>query len=355
MFGFTQVRSAPLCQVGGAWLVLALVACNFEPIASDIQDQELKFKAPSHFPMVEYPIENNPPTQEGFHLGKRLFFDTRLSQNNSISCSSCHLQARAFSDASHHGVSIGVSGAIGTRNSPALQNLAFKSEFAWDGGVSHLDFTSVSAITHPLEMKESMASVVEKLSQDTSYIQLFYDVFGEKKITSAYMLQALSQFMLMMVSDQSQYDAWIRGEYQMDINQEAGRLIFKENCSSCHSGVLQSSFEYRDNGIGQDVNDAGRFMVSERQSDQGKFMVPSLRNVALTAPYMHHAKFITLEEVIEHYSDGIQQTENLGREIPQNGFQFSEKEKADIIAFLKTLTDHKFTANPLFHSYEGTH
>lgn len=335
-------------------LSLLLTACwDFSHQADS--GNEMNFDYPEYFPSLKYNIESNPISVEGFELGKRLFFETKLSSDNSVSCNSCHLQGLAFADAPQHPVSVGVDQRMGTRNAPSLQNLGFIEEFVWDGGINHLDFVPVNAITNPKEMNEDMANVVEKLRQDDTYPELFDRAFGTEEITSALMLKALSQFMLMMISDDSKYDQYLQGKTTLSFDEEAGLDIFESNCASCHEGPLQSNYSFHNNGIDSVFQDEGRFRITSQPSDMGKFRVPSLRNVSLTAPYMHSAKFKTLEEVVDHYSEGIVNSSTLSNELKfeeSQGFDFSSTEKEQLIAFLKTLRDDTFIRNPLFFAPE---
>lgn len=335
-------------------LTLSITACwNVNEQADS--GNEVSFDYPDYFPSLKYNLESNPISQEGFELGRRLFFETKLSSDNSVSCNSCHLQGLAFADAPQHPVSVGVEQSLGTRNAPSLQNLGFIEEFVWDGGINHLDFVPVNAITNPKEMNEDMATVVDKLRRDDVYPSLFENAFGSDSITSAMMLKALSQFMLMMVSDDSKYDQYLQGQTPLSFDEEAGLDIFESKCALCHEGPLQSNNSFRNNGIDSVFEDEGRYRITNQPSDMGKFRVPSLRNVSLTAPYMHSAKFNTLEEVVDHYSEGIIESPTLSSELKfdnAQGFQFSSKEKQQLIAFLKTLRDDTFIRNPIFFAPE---
>ena len=317
-------------------------------------DDPYAFQAPDHFLAPTYTFRNNPVSEEGFLLGKALFYDASLSRDGSISCNSCHQQALAFADNPAHPTSIGVDNQRGSRNAPALANLAFYPEFFWDGGVNHLDFVPINAIESPIEMDESLAEVVARLNANARYRDRFREAFGIETITAPYLLQALSQFMLLMVSDQSPYDDYLRGEGEGLTELELqGMALFEDHCGGCHAGPLQTDFSYRNNGLDSVMLDLGRGRITEHPADEGKFRVPSLRNVALTAPYMHNARFATLEAVLQHYASGIRPSATLDPEFlsPEGApkpMALTAAEQQAIVAFLHTLTDRDFTTNPLF-------
>ncbi len=314
-------------------------------------DNTYQFIRPAHFPEPVYTFENNPVTKKGFELGKKLFFDPILSRDGSVSCNNCHIQGTAFADAQQHPLSVGVEDRRGTRNAPSLTNLAFMKEFFWDGGVTHLDFTPTNAIESEVEMDESLANVVKKLKAEAAYPPLFKEAFDIEEITSPYMLQALSQYLAMMVSADSKYDQYVKGE-AFSKEELEGLALFEDKCSACHAGVLFSDFTYRNNGLSDTFPDEGRARITEFAGDIGKFRVPSLRNVALTAPYMHNARFKTLQEVLDHYDTGVVDSPTLDPLLKKRerglGIALSEDEKTKIIAFLHTLTDRTFISDTRF-------
>lgn len=341
------VQSKRYLAVG--WVVLfCLTSCHE---SDDIDsDESYTFIQPDLFPKATYTFENNPVTKEGFELGKKLFFDPLLSRDGSVACSNCHQQGTAFADSRQHALSIGVDNLEGTRNAPSLANLAFKKEFFWDGGVTHLDFVPLNAIESEVEMDEELSRVVEKLNANSEYPQLFSNAFGQEEVTMPYALYALSQFTVMMVSDRSRYDNYLRNEKEvLNAEELAGLALFENKCSDCHSGMLFSDFSYRNNGLDAVSLDSGRAKITETKLDLGKFRVPSLRNVALTAPYMHDARFQTLKEVLDHYDSGIKSSETLDPILTERmGISITEDEKTKIIAFLQTLTDREFISDSRF-------
>ncbi|MEQ8470412.1 MAG: cytochrome c peroxidase [Marinoscillum sp.] len=327
--------------VFGLGILLLVCACH-----DNAEVEAFGFEKPAHFPEPTYTFDNNPVTEAGFILGKRIFNDGSLSRDGSVSCASCHDQAAAFSDPQHR-LSIGIDGRVGDRNAPQIANLAFMKNFFWDGGVIHVDFIPLNAIENPKEMDEKPTEVIKKLQTDTKYPELFQQAFGTPEITTPRMLHALSQFMVMMVSSNSAYDKYLLGQEALTQEELKGLELFDEKCSSCHSGVLFTDQTFRNNGLDSEFTDLGRGVITEKDDDYGKFKVPNLRNVELTAPYMHDGRFESLAEVLEHYTNNIQHSGTLDPQL-KDGIAMSEEEKSHIISFLESLTDYDFIANPQF-------
>lgn len=333
------------------WVSFFLPSCK----ESDADTSLYRFEAPAHFPDATYTFDNNPVTKAGFELGKKLFFDPILSADKSVSCNNCHQQARAFADLPLHATSIGIDNLPGTRNAPPIMNVAFMPEFFWDGGVTHVDFVPINAIESDVEMGNELATVVASLNADEAYVQLFKDAFDIEAITSPYMLYALSQFLNMMISADSPYDQYILGTGETLSTMELeGLAVFEQKCGYCHSGELFTDFSYRNNGLDSAFTDLGRGAITESATDNGKFRVPSLRNAAITGPYMHNAQFSSLEEVLDHYDSGMVYSSTLDPSFLDGdvvvGIPLTEDEKTNIIAFIHTLTDETFTSNPLFQN-----
>jgi cytochrome c peroxidase len=323
-------------------LVLVLFSCKKDNEIVPVDDWG--FKKPSYFPEPHYTFENNAQTKLRFSLGRDLFYDSILSLDNSISCASCHAQTHAFSD---HNVafSAGVNGTLGVRNSPALSNLAWYPTFMWDGGIVNIETFSVGPITNPLEMHESILNVVGKLNANSAYRNKFKLAYDVDSITDQKMLQALAQYMAMLISDDSKYDKFKKGTYTFTADESAGYSLFQAKCATCHTEPLFTDFSYRNNGIDATFTDLGRGMITQNAADNGKFKVPSLRNVQLTYPYMHDGRYFTLAQVLDHYATGIQSSSTLDPSLA-SGIPLTADEKLKIIAFLKTLTDYTFMANP---------
>lgn len=309
---------------------------------------------PSNFPELKYTYPNNPLTTQGIELGKQLFYDGRLSSTNQVSCAFCHEQQHAFT---HHGhdLSHGINDLVGTRNTPALQNLAFMDEFFFDGASNNLEMVSIVPIHNELEMNENLPSIISKISTDPKYIKLFGLAFPDKKISSTNMLKALAQFMTVLISSNSKYDKYVRNETggEFSTQEKAGLAVFTQKCTSCHATDLFTDNSFRNNGLPLNprLNDLGREEVSGNQEDRYKFKVPSLRNIALTAPYMHDGRFGSLESVLNFYSNGMVDSETIDPILKTShglGISLSSSEKQDLIAFLNTLTDLEFITNSNF-------
>ncbi|HMO32976.1 MAG TPA: cytochrome c peroxidase [Lacibacter sp.] len=310
----------------------------------------MQLRVPANFPPLVYDTALNPLTQEGFELGRKLFYDPILSRNNTISCGSCHIQGSGFT---HHGhdVSHGIDDQLGTRNSLPVVNLAWYRQFFWDGGVFHLDLLPLAPIENPVEMDESPAAVVEKIRNSSQYTTLFRRAFGDPEITSTRMLKALSQFMVHCMSANSRYDSFVRNEgVKLTQDEQEGLLIFQQKCASCHTTDLFTDQQFHNIGLLPSlIDDKGRALITLNDEDNYKFKTPSLRNVVQTAPYMHDGRFRTLMAVLDHYSDGVQDMPTLDRRLRngnRTGIPLTAPEKNKIIAFLRTLTDDSFLRDP---------
>ncbi|MFT3794284.1 cytochrome-c peroxidase [Flavobacterium sp.] len=306
------------------------------------------FDIPKGWPKPQYDFTQNPLTEEGFALGRELFYDPILSRDNTISCASCHLQASAFTHIDHD-LSHGIDGRIGTRNSKALMNLAWRKTLMWDGGVNHLDVQPLNPIENPNEMDEKLENVVRKLQQTDPYPALFAAAFGDEKVTGQRILKALSQFELQLVSANAKYDQVMRGETTFNTSEQNGYRLFKTHCASCHSEPLFESERYAYNGLEPDptLAENGRLRISGNADDYYKFKVPTLRNSQYSFPYMHDGRFKTLTEVVRHYNSGLSNRQPLPKELAQP-MNLSDDNRVDLVAFLKTLSDKSFVTDPRF-------
>ena len=325
-------------------LVVALFACFAFAIK---KTTPIYFETPKNWPKPHYDFSKNPLTEEGFQLGRKLFYDPIMSRDSTISCASCHLQATGFTHVDHE-LSHGIDGKIGTRNSMALINLAWKKDFLWDGGANHLDVQPLNPITSPFEMDETLEHIVAKLQKSKQYRPLFEAAFGTSKVTGQHTLKALSQFMLLLTSSNAKYDQVMRREAVFSESEQKGYVIFKRNCASCHTEPLFASDKFENNGLAIDptLNDIGRMKITNKQEDYLRFKVPTLRNIQFTFPYMHDGRFKTLTEVIKHYNS-IQKNKNRPKELAQP-MHLSDNDRVDLVAFLKTLSDTEFLFNPRF-------
>lgn len=323
----------------------------------EYQNIPLVFEIPSNFPPLAYDVANNPPTEKGFELGKKLFYDGRLASDGIVSCGFCHIQADAFT---HHGhtFSHGVDDAIGTRNTPPIQNLAYQTTFMYDGATSHLDLQPIIPFTSPIEMNGNFSDVIIMMKADATYQKLFKIAFTDGQINAENMLKALGQFMVMVTSSNSRFDKFRRNEAGGILSQQeqAGYTLFNQKCASCHATDLFTDNSFRNNGlqVNPAINDIGRYRVTQLDQDVYKFKVPSLRNIEKTAPYMHDGRLFTLEAVMEHYNSGVVNSNTLDPLLKTNGklgIPITEVEKTQIIAFLKTLTDTQYLTDKRFSEY----
>lgn len=308
----------------------------------------VSFTVPAGFPAPHYDFNANPLTREGIALGRKPFYDGRLSKDGNFPCASCHQQFASFASYAHD-LSHGFNSQFTTRNAPALFNLAWQTSFQWDGGVNNIEVQPLAPITAPNEMAETIDNVITKLKQDQDYPSLFKAAFGDEQINSQRMLKALSQFNLSLVSANSRYDSMKRGEATFDRYEQQGYAIFQNKCATCHPEPLFTDYSFRNNGLdlNPDLNDVGRMKITGKSADSLKFKVPSLRNVNLTAPYMHDGRFWFLSQVLEHYRSGIVQSPTLDPSL-KNGISMTDADVQNVMAFLRTLTDSTFTANPAF-------
>ena len=345
-----------------ALLVVLYSACNDEEpeVTFDPTPYTLDYGA---FPPPLIPADNQP-TVAGVELGRRLFYETRLSGNNTQSCASCHQQQDMFSDIRQF--SIGVDELPGKRQAMAIFNLAWHSNgMFWDGRSPSLRDQALRPIQDPLEMHETLENAVAKLQQAQQYKDQFIRAFGDDSITADRIGLAIEQFEFTLISNQSKYDAYLRGEVQLSPEEERGRLLFFSEfdpffnqkggeCFHCHGGFNFTNDEYMNNGLDAENThaDLGRFMVTNDEQDKAKFKVPSLRNIEKTGPYMHDGRFATLEEVIDHYNNDVKPSSTtdplLFHSMEPGGLQLTNEEKADLIAFLKTLTDTGLATDPRF-------
>lgn len=320
---------------------IVLISCS-----KDIMDHFKGFQQPANFPAPVYRLSDNPVTEDGFILGRKLFYEPRFSRNNTVSCGSCHIQSSAFTQHGHD-VSHGIDDRLGSRNSQAIMNLAWSPDFFWDGGVFDLDLQPIVPITNHVEMDETVENVLVKLRQHPEYPSLFKKAFGSEEITTARTMKALSQFMIMCVSSESKYDSVNKGIATFTNEEEKGYSVFRQKCSSCHKEPLFTDHSFRNNGIPVGPNnDEGRYLVTLNEADRYKFKVPSLRNLEFTAPYMHDGRFLNLDAVLDHYNSGIQLTPNLDP-LLANGIKLETDERKQLLSFLRTLSDRKFITNRL--------
>lgn len=302
---------------------------------------------PAGWPRPSFDIfATNPLTEEGFQLGKKLFYDGRLSKDGNFPCASCHQQFAAFATYDHD-LSHGFNNTFTTRNAPATFNLAWMKDLHWDGGINHIEVQPLAPITSPNEMAETMENVLLKLKQDSVYVRMFKAAFEDGTINSQHLLKALAQYMGSIVSSNAKYDQVKRGEATFTNSEQLGYTVFKAKCESCHKEPLFTDNSFRNNGLPINVflNDYGRMRITGNRSDSLKFKVPTLRNAALTFPYMHDGRFITLGQVIEHYRTSVIASPTLDPQL-SGGINMTNFDKSNLILFISTLTDNDLTSNP---------
>ncbi|MEZ5045992.1 MAG: cytochrome c peroxidase [Chitinophagaceae bacterium] len=310
-----------------------------------IPKQDSSFQTPSYFPKPYYDFKKNPLSESKIALGRKLFYDPRLSRNGSISCANCHSPYNAFAH-TDHALSHGIDDSIGTRNAPALFNLAWQPLFMWDGAINHLDMQSLFPITHPKEMGENFTHLIEKLNKDSTYQELCYEAYHNRLISGEYVLKSLSQFMLSLVSTNAKYDSVQLHQALYTEQEQRGHELFLLHCNSCHTEPLFTNFSFQNNGLPVDtfLNDSGRYLVTKKSSDSLCFKVPSLRNLEYTYPYMHDGRFANLQAVIKHYINEKIASPTLSNLLIEP-ITLNDHEQIDLIAFLLTLNDPSFVFN----------
>ncbi|MDZ4824726.1 MAG: cytochrome c peroxidase [Flavobacteriales bacterium] len=310
-----------------------------------MKDETTNLKKPGHFPSIEFP-EGNEPTKLRIELGRMLFYDNRLSADNSTNCSSCHVLSSAFTDGKK--ISAGLSSRSGKRNAPTLTNLAWMPYFMMEGGVPTLELQALAPLHDSLEMGFNMMLAIDKLRKDEKLVALARAAYQRDTIDPYVVTRALAAFQRSFISGDSRYDRFTFQDMKNQLNEQEilGMNLFfsdRTNCSTCHSGVFFSDFGFHNIGLYEFYTDNGRERVTYKLEDIGKFKTPTLRNVELTAPYMHDGSIATLEEVVEFYNSGGHPHAN--RDSLMQPLALNETEKKDIVAFLKSLTDWNFVQN----------
>lgn len=346
-------------------IALLLVVLGSTSFLSDAPPKlhYLKLTVPKDWPKPPKDIfATNPLTEEGFELGKKLFYDGRLSKDGNVPCASCHQQFASFSTYDHD-FSHGFNNSFTRRNAPPIFNLAWMKELHWDGAINHIEVQPLAPLTAANEMAESIENVLKKLNADTAYKRMFKAAFGDATINSQHMLKALAQFTGSIISCNSKYDQVKKGTASFSMSEEQGYKIFKAKCNACHTEPLFTDNAFRNNGL--DINlqlaDKGRMGISNDPADSLKFKVSSLRNLYLTAPYMHDGRMNTLQEVLQHYRNGINDTQPTLDSLLKSRIVISKKEEVDLLAFLYTLTDtemvknKRFAATATYKTHEGPH
>lgn len=327
-----------------------MVSCK----KSDVSQPSLILQQPAGWPLPAQNIFfNNSPTEAGFQLGRKLFYDGRLSIDGNFPCSSCHMKNAAFGTFDHDR-SHGYNHSHTLRNAPGLFNLAWMREFNWNGEYKDIPSRILAHITDLTEMAGNLEAIINKLQQDSTYPVMFMKAFGKKAlsnrvITADRIAKALTQFVGLMVSANTRYDQVKKGFTTFSAFEQEGYDIFKSRCVSCHQEPLFTDYSYRNNGLAVDpfLNDKGRLFVTHSASDSLKFRVPTLRNNAFTYPYMHDGRLYTLDQVIEHYSSGVINGPTTDTSL-LNKPTLTIPEKARLLQFLRALNDTSFMNDPRY-------
>lgn len=337
-------------------LTIGLSSCKHEPVEVYTPETATPYHLviPKGFPPMEIPIDN-PMTVEGVELGRKLFYDTRLSGDETQSCASCHQSKISYADSNQF--STGIDGSIGTRNAMAVTNVGYSFSLFWDGRAATLEEQALGPVVNPIEMKTTWPEVLLKLNADTYYRNTFKIAFGVDVIDSFDVAKAISQFERTMLSGNSRYDKSLRGELILTVSERRGLDLFeteRADCFHCHVAPLYMGFVYDNNGLQQTMTDNGLGDITGLATDIGLFKPPTLRNIEFSAPYMHDGRFATLEEVVEFYNSGVNQNSPnisplmLKANRPNGNLNLSPQEKTDLVAFLKALSDTEFIENPDF-------
>jgi cytochrome c peroxidase len=318
--------------------LLALAqGCQKEKIKEPPADEPYELKLPPHFPLPEIP-EDNLLTKSRVELGRLLFSDPILSRDSTVSCASCHKSEFAFAD--NRAVSPGVQNRLGTRNAPSLTYKAYATSLNWDGGVPSLELQALVPIQAHFELDMDFATLVERLKRHPRYPALFQAAY-QTPPNEAGIVKALAAFQRTLIKGTSDYDRYLQGDSAaLSPSAKRGKeLFFSETaeCFHCHNGLLLTDDTFQNNGLYREYKDQGRFLITGRERDKGKFRVQSLRNVELTAPYMHDGSLPTLEAVIDHYASGGAMHPAKSTLIRK--FTITPQQKEDLIYFLKSLTD----------------
>ena len=309
------------------------------------KDHTLESPAESTLPAMYIPADN-ALTTERFEFGKALFFDERFSSDNEVSCASCHQPSLFF--ANNEATTPGANQAPGTRNVPSLINIGYSPYFTREGGVPSLEMQVSVPVQEHNEFNSNMLEIAEELNADPELKAMSMEAYGEE-VTPYTITRGLANYQRHLNSFNSPYDQALRGVIDLNASAERGQALFfseRTQCGSCHNGINLTSNQIVNNGLYENYTDPGLQRLTNDPSDEGKFKVAGLRNVAFTAPYMHDGSLATLEEVINHYSSGGASHTNKDSRI--QAFDLTEQEKQDLISFLEALTDVGVLEDPVF-------
>lgn len=352
---------------GFVWLSLGLwsgvvLTCTFQ--AYPPSPPPSGFVTPPHFGNLYQIPADNPMHPDAVALGRMLFYEPLLSYDSTLTCANCHQQSKAFTDG--QAFSRGIQGQRSDRSAMSLVNLLWNNSFFWDGRAKSLETQALVPIQNPREMGLNIQEAARRLQATALYPPLFRKAFGTRQIKPEHILKALAQFERTLISANARYDQIVRGEVQATEREWRAINLFMThpvpeanlrgaNCGDCHGSHLTTLNTFHDNGLDAQPQDEGRALVTGQAYDKGKMRAPSLRNIALTAPYMHDGRFKTLREVLDHYNEHIQASPNLDPLIMEatnepegQSLALTEEEKEDILLFLHLLTDSTFIQDPRF-------
>ncbi|MCF8426823.1 MAG: cytochrome-c peroxidase [Bacteroidia bacterium] len=349
-------------------ILMIIGSCKKDPVVGDpyaYDPSPYILKIPTNLGWSSFPIPaDNPLTNAGVELGKKLFFDPILSANNTQSCNSCHLQSNSFADPNKF--SIGAFGDVGVRAAMPLFNLGWTDKYNftphhyfWDGGANDLERQAIGPIMNPIEMSnKSLFDVVARLQNHSEYPSLFRKAFGSDSITSIKLAKAIAQYERTLISSNSNWDKAERRERLRTQSEINGMIIFgteKGDCFHCHGNLSSpffTDFNFHNNGLDAIPKDSGLYRITGIPADIGRFKTPSLRNLSFTGPYMHDGRFSNLMEVINFYDSGTKNSPTVDPMISKNfdkgGLNLTPQDKIDLLNFLLSLNDTSFVTNPYF-------
>lgn len=340
---YWQITIGLVALVAGG--VIILDSCS-KP--SEKHNIPIAFTVPQGFPQTVHNFQTNPVTQEGFVLGRKLFYDTRLSLDNSVSCESCHQVVASFTTFQHDR-SHGYNHSHTLRNAPALLNLAWYPVFNQDGSARSLEEVYIRHITSTTDMSEVFPHVIDKIKHDPEYQRLFNAAYGKNEISAYAICDALSQFVLSLTANNAKYDQVARGEAAFTADEQSGYLVFKDKCANCHKEPLFTDFSFRNTGLEVDnsLKDFGRMRVTGKSEDSLKFRVPALRNLEITAYYGHDGRMSLPRHMIQHYRTGVIPGATVDP-LVANGITLTNAQETQLVAFLRTLTDSTVLKDPRY-------
>ncbi len=323
------------------------ISCSDNEVPEQTQYELEAINIPSYFPEMKFPTDN-AFSKDRWLLGRRLFYDKRLSVDSTLSCASCHKQSSGFAD--NVSTTNGVKNRAGTRNVPSIANVGFRPYFLSEGGLATLEMQVLVPIQEHNEFDYNLIKIVQRLATDKVYQELAMKAY-ERPLDAFVITRAISTFERSLVSGNSKYDKFkYLGKTNLFTEQEKkGMALFfndKTNCSKCHGGFEFTSYDFQNNGLYEEYADTGRYRLTGLESDIAKFKIPSLRNVGFTAPYMHDGSITTLDDVLLHYKSGGKNHKNKSNLIQPLALNMDEIQS--LKAFLLTLNDEEFVVNKYF-------